>query len=30
MDNISKEIRAKLKRLRPYVGSYIPNPVRSK
>ena len=28
MDNISKEIRAKLKRLCPYVGSYIPNSVR--
>jgi len=28
MNNISKEIRAKLKRLCPYVGSYIPNPVR--
>ena len=28
MNNISKEIRAKLKRLCPYVGSYIPNSVR--
>jgi hypothetical protein len=28
MDNISKQIRAKLKRLCPYFGSYIPNSVR--
>jgi hypothetical protein len=28
MDNISNEIRAKLKRLCPYVGSYIPSSVR--
>jgi hypothetical protein len=28
MDNISNQIRAKLKRLCPYVGSYIPNSVR--
>jgi hypothetical protein len=30
MDNISKEIRANLKRLCPYVGSNIPNSVREK
>ena len=30
MNNISKEIRAKLKRLCPYVGSNIPNSVREK
>jgi hypothetical protein len=28
MNNISNQIRAKLKRLCPYVGSYIPNSVR--
>ena len=28
MNNISKEIRAKLKRLCPYVGPYIPNSVK--
>jgi hypothetical protein len=28
MNNIPKKIRAKLKRLCPYVGSYIPNSVR--
>jgi hypothetical protein len=28
MDNISNQIRAKLKQLCPYVGSYIPNSVR--
>ena len=28
MNNISKKIRAKLKRLCPYVGSYIPDSVR--
>jgi hypothetical protein len=30
MNNISKEIRGKLKRLCPYVGSNIPNSVREK
>ena len=30
MDNISKKIRGKLKRLCPYVGSNIPNSVREK
>ena len=30
MNNISKEIRGKLKRLCPYVGSNIPNSVRAK